>query len=62
MTARFELLCSDPFNSSYSKRLQGSELRSSRVGELRIVYAVYEDEILVFIERIGPRGQVYRGL
>ena len=46
-----------------TKQLRGfAGLRSTRVGDLRIVYSVIEQDVVVFIERIGPRGQVYRDL
>ena len=31
-----------------------------RIGEYRIVYEVYEDEILVIVVNVAPRGEVYR--
>ena len=40
----------------------GSGLRTMRVGDFRVVYSVVDRDLLVFIERIAPRGQVYRDL
>jgi mRNA-degrading endonuclease RelE of RelBE toxin-antitoxin system len=58
---RLEQLCEDPYDASISKQLaaRGGQ-RSSRVGDLRILYFV-EDEIrVVDVTDIGTRGQVYR--
>ena len=32
-----------------------------RVGEWRIVYRVKDEHLLVFVVRVGHRGDVYRG-
>jgi mRNA-degrading endonuclease RelE of RelBE toxin-antitoxin system len=46
-----------------SKPLHGtlSGRRSSRIGELRVMYDVSRERVLVTIVRIGPRGDVYGG-
>lgn len=31
-----------------------------RVGEYRIVYEIHDDEVLVIVVNIAPRGEVYR--
>jgi mRNA interferase RelE/StbE len=31
-----------------------------RVGEYRIVYEIYEHEVLVVVVNVAPRGEVYR--
>jgi mRNA interferase RelE/StbE len=31
-----------------------------RVGEYRIVYEIHEDEVLVIVVNVAPRGEVYR--
>jgi mRNA interferase RelE/StbE len=44
------------------KRLQGhTELYRLRVGDWRIVFS-YPDKGTVLIERISPRGEVYKGV
>ena len=61
--ARLDDLATDPWDSSVSKALTGLVgLRSSRVESIRIVYRVVENRVLVLVERVGPRGQVYRNL
>lgn len=59
---RLRQLCTDPFDRQHSKPLTNSHLRVSRVGSWRILYEVREPELLIYIEEIGPRGQVYRRL
>ena len=55
-------LASDPFHPD-SKPLHGlAGDRVVRVGGLRIVYYVRADDSIVEVERIAPRGEVYRGL
>lgn len=33
-----------------------------RVGDWRVIYAIEDDELVVLIVEVGPRGQVYRNL
>jgi mRNA interferase RelE/StbE len=62
--ARIEALASNPFDPRISKPLRGNlkGLRSSRVGERRIIYTVWEQAMLIYIVSVDPRGGVYRGL
>lgn len=58
---RLRELAEDPF--AHSKPLAGvGGLRSSRIGDFRIILEVDGDRLLALIVRIGPRGQVYRNL
>ena len=45
-----------------SKKLVGNleGLHSTRVGPIRIIFEIFEDESLIVVERIDYRGQVYR--
>lgn len=55
-------LCSDPWRRG-TKPLTGyPHLRAVRVGGWRIVYSVDETGMLVLIDAIAPRGEVYRRL
>jgi mRNA interferase RelE/StbE len=63
LVERFTALGDDPFGSRLSKPLTNlGNLRSSRVGGLRILFTVDREENVVFVEKIAPRGQVYRRL
>jgi mRNA interferase RelE/StbE len=45
------------------KKLKGYEnLYRIRVGDWRVVYAVEEDQLIVLVVEIAPRGQAYRDL
>ena len=63
ITRKIELIRGDPLDSRYSKPLAGlGEFRSARVGGLRLIFVVLVEESHISIERIAPRGQVYRDL
>lgn len=57
-----EEISDDPFEGSNIKRLRGRYEGKYRyaVGYLRIVYRVNAENKIVFIEAIGPRGDVYK--
>jgi mRNA-degrading endonuclease RelE of RelBE toxin-antitoxin system len=62
VTRRIDQLLEDPYGG-FTKQLRGeSGTRSARVGDLRILYQVDDDELIVEVREIGPRGQVYRRL
>ena len=58
---RIAQLAEDPFANS--KPLEGTEgLSSSRVGDYRMILRVKNDQLLVLVLKIAPRGEVYRHL
>lgn len=60
---RLEQLADDPLSDDLSKSLHGlGDLRSSRVGDYRIVFSVDTEAQTVQVARIGPRGDVYSDL
>lgn len=57
-----QILSENPFNSELDiKRMQGAidEFRL-RVGSYRIVYSLENDKLLIFVIKIGSRGDVYK--
>ncbi len=58
----FERLSEDPLNLPNTKHLKGELLGSYRIrmGEIRIVYSVDDENKAVYIEVIGFRGDVYK--
>ena len=57
---RLGQLGEDPFDASMSKPLVGrGGQRSSRIGDLRILYFVDREVRIVDVSDIGPRGGVY---
>ena len=57
-----EKICNNPFRGFHIKKLVGKLEGKYRyeVGDLRIVYTVDENKKMVFIEAIGPRGDIYK--
>ncbi|MDI6731076.1 MAG: type II toxin-antitoxin system RelE/ParE family toxin [Candidatus Margulisbacteria bacterium] len=50
------------YNPYIGKRLQG-ELEGClriRIGDLRIIYSIYEKEKIVIVHSIGSRGDIYK--
>ena len=58
---RIEALAEDP-RPPGCKKLSGSERYRVRQGSYRIVYAIEDDELVVYVVKIGDRKSVYRGL
>lgn len=58
---RIDALAEDP-RPLGCKKLSGSERYRVRQGSYRIVYAIEDDELVVYIVKIGDRKSVYRGL
>jgi mRNA interferase RelE/StbE len=45
-----------------SRTLTGHDLFRVRVGSWRIIYVVHEDELIVLVLTVAPRGEAYRNL
>ena len=60
LSQKIDALAADPFTAS--KPLSGSDMRSARVGGLRILLKLDHGEVVVLVISIEPRGQVYRRL
>ena len=59
---RLDQIAADPYGQ-HAKALTGpAKLRSARVGDYRIVFAVDDTDQVVEVRLIGPRGQIYRGI
>lgn len=57
-----EKMIKNPFEGSHIKKLRGRLKGKYRykVGSLRIVYSINKEEKVIYIEAIGPRGDVYK--
>jgi mRNA interferase RelE/StbE len=55
---QIDLLRANPY---LGKKLKGTdqETRRIRVGDYRIIYEVYEKQVLILVLYIGPRGGAY---
>jgi mRNA interferase RelE/StbE len=60
---RLDELEANPHDPQISKPLKGPEgMRSSRVGDWRIVYTIHEKGNMIYVVAIRPRGEAYRNL
>ncbi len=60
---RIDQLLDDPLDQRLGKPLHGqADLRAARIGGWRLLYSVDQESQTVTVERIAPRGQVYRNL
>ena len=57
-----ENMAQNPPEGPHIKRLKGKLEGKYRysVGGLRVIYAVDEDHEIIYVEAIGPRGDVYK--
>jgi mRNA interferase RelE/StbE len=58
----FKHLQEDPFRGTQIKRLSGelSHLYRYRIGQLRILYEVHENQKIVQVKAIASRGDIYK--
>ena len=57
---RLDSLASDPRPQGVQKLEGGADFYRVRVGDYRIVYAIDDPARIVFIAKIGHRGDAYR--
>jgi len=51
----------DPRPPGY-KKLIGEELYRIRVGNWRVIYAIEDDQLIVLVVTVAPRGSAYRNV
>jgi mRNA interferase RelE/StbE len=59
--ARMDALRDDPRAPGCEKLAGSSELYRVRQGVYRIVYAIFDSQVVVEVIKVGHRGAVYRG-
>jgi len=58
---KIERLVKDPYASlPNAKKLHGRPGYRLRVGEWRVIYEIRDEEVLIIVLKIAPRGEVYR--
>ena len=62
MLNAIETIRVSPSNHPNVKKLKGHEgdIYRLRVGDHRILYEILNDKIVIFIFKIGPRGDIYK--
>lgn len=57
-----DTLKQNPFIVSNVKPIQGinKDMYRIRIGDLRIIYCIENEKLLIFIIKIGPRGDIYK--
>lgn len=55
-------LAENPYPSGYKKLVGFKNNYRIRVGDWRIVYTIENDQLLVLVIRIAPRGEAYQNL
>ena len=43
-----------------AKKLQGREGYRLRVGDWRVIYEIENDQLVILVLKVAPRGEVYR--
>jgi mRNA interferase RelE/StbE len=62
MARRIDQIAADPYGPHTKPLTNLAGRRAARVGDYRIVFTVDDDDKIVSISDIGPRGQIYRRL
>ncbi len=60
MRQAISALAEDPRPSGYKKMTGHKEFYLIRVGQWRIIYKIEDEELIILILTIAPRGSVYR--
>jgi len=61
IVSRIEALAENP-RPNGCRKLSGSERYRIRQGSYRVVYAIEDDQLVVYVVKIGDRKSVYRAL
>lgn len=58
---KIERVAVDPFASiPNAKKLQGRSGYRLRVGDWRVIYEINNDQVVIIVIKIAPRGEVYQ--
>ena len=58
---KLEAITADPYAEHPNvKKLQGRDGYRLRVGDWRVIYEIQNDQLVILVLRVAPRGEVYR--
>lgn len=58
---KLEAVAANPYaNHPNAKKLQGRDGYRLRVGDWRVIYEVQNEQLMILVLRVAPRGEVYR--
>ncbi len=58
---KLENLANDPYGDNPNvKKLHNRPGYRLRVGDWRVIYEIQDDELIILVLRVAPRGEVYR--
>lgn len=58
---KLEGIATDPYaEHPNAKKLQGREGYRLRVGDWRVIYEIQNDQLVILVLKVAPRGEVYR--
>ncbi len=61
MRRKLELIAKDPYaQHSNVEKLQARPGYRLRVGDWRVIYEIRNEELIILVLKIAPRGEVYR--
>jgi len=58
---KLEAIAANPYpDHPTAKKLQGRNGYRLRVGDWRVIYEIQNDQLVILVLRVAPRGEVYR--
>jgi mRNA interferase RelE/StbE len=58
---KLEAIATNPYaDHPNAKKLQGRDGYRLRVGDWRVIYEIQNEQLVILVLRVAPRGEVYR--
>ena len=58
---KLDAIATNPYaDHSNARKLQGRDGYRLRVGDWRVIYEIQNDQLVILVLRVAPRGEVYR--